>query len=134
MRSSYTSIAYGFLSVISEIKNKELKEIVWNYFKKGFSAEKVKVYSTDQIESELNEFIDIAKRDQNPNKIMEDVIEEMIQNLPNEVITLIVDEENISFTIDNETSQEKIDRVEATLNLFTKLTKQSNKVGREYIK
>jgi hypothetical protein len=77
----------------------------------------------------LNSFLNFVKTEQRPNSLLENLLEEMITKLPDEVITLVVDEANLPFTINGDSSVADIQQVKATLALFTKLTKEElNKV------
>ena len=64
-----------------------------------------------------------------PRDILKSLLEDMTQKLSSEVITLVVDEANIPLTINDETSEADIKEVKASLALFTKLTKQEQKVS-----
>ncbi len=59
---------------------------------------------------------------------MGSLLEEMVAENPEDIITLIVDEANLALTINEKTSETKIERVKAALSLFTSLTKQDKKV------
>ena len=130
MRSDYASITYGFLSVISKGKNtiwKKVYTVLEEFIKNGL-ASKLKV--TDQFEVGFNSFLKSVETEPRPNELLESLIEEIIHKLPGEVITLVIDEANLPLTItDCTTAADRKDMI-ATLALFTKLTKQKQKVGK----
>jgi hypothetical protein len=148
MRSGYTSITHGFLSVISKGKNRQLlmdmithgflsviskgknrqllMDMVWALVKK-FLAPKVKIM--DQIEIDFNPFLDVIKTEERPADILLGLLTEMTEKLGAEVVmTLVVDEANLPLTINGDTSQADIKGAKENLALFTRLTKQNKMV------
>ena len=126
MRSGYPSITYGFLSVIKKSNNAKVIEFLLNLFKSLVAKVKMSQY----IEIDFNAFLDIVKTEKDPTSILESLLDDITDNLySGEVITLVVDEANIPLTINDNTSEAKIEQVKASLALFTRLTKQEKKVS-----
>ena len=126
MRTGYPSITYGFLSVIKKSNNAKVIEFLLNLFKSLVAKVKMSQY----IEIDFNAFLDIVKTEKDPTSILESLLDDITDNLySGEVITLVVDEANIPLTINDNTSEAKIEQVEASLALFTRLTKQKQKVS-----
>ena len=80
-----------------------------------------RVLTGDEFVKYVN--IVLAKSD---HKDLATVLDELVAGLG--AITLVVDEANISLTISETTSEAKIDSTKQSLALFTRLTKQTNKV------
>jgi hypothetical protein len=79
----------------------------------------------------------VKMKEQHYNIVLSDptsfteVIDNLANNLP-PPITLIIDEANLAFMIDESTSITEIDEAKETLSIFTALTKQLNKVFKTF--
>jgi hypothetical protein len=87
---------------------------------KGFTGID-KILKGDEFLKYFN--IAFAKSD---HKDLPTVLDELAEGLG--AITLVVDEANISLTISETTSNDEVKSTKQTLALFTRLTKQTNKV------
>lgn len=125
MRIGYSSITYGFISVIKMSKNARLKELILTLLKTAL-ASKVKLLG-DHFELDFNSFLDLVSKEPDPTIVLESLLNGMAGE--SKVITLVVDEANLPLTIDSETSTADIKQVKATLALFTRMTKQEKKIN-----
>ena len=126
LRKGYSSITHGFIEVIKKSNNDAWKETIWAFLKKGLQS-KIKV--SGEVELDLSSFIDVVRTEKEPISILEGLLNDMTLKFPHEVITLVVDEANLALTINDKTSEAKIEQVKASLALFTSLTKEQKKVS-----
>jgi hypothetical protein len=66
--------------------------------------------------------------DTDQSNAIKNLVDAIVIAFPSDVITLVLDEANLPFTINEKTSDAKIDQVKETLSLFTSLTKENKKV------
>jgi hypothetical protein len=132
MRGGYSSIVARFVEVM---KNENgfldlLKAVV----KVVLETKTTLKFSEISSETSLLPLLKLISDDgMTPMTLFENLIERMINNEPKSVITLVVDEANLPFTINDRTSETKIEEVKAALALFTRLTKEEKKVRSKYI-
>jgi hypothetical protein len=125
MRAGYASITYGFLTVVNKSNYAKLKGIMFAFAQDITSKLKV----APGIEFDFKIFQNYVKTtEKSPHELLDDLLNEMMVQLPEEAITLVIDEANIPLTINDKTSEENIQEVKKTLALFTRLTKELQKV------
>jgi hypothetical protein len=125
MRTGYVSITYGVLTAINKSNYAKLKGIMLAFAQNIISKLKI----APEIEFDFIIFQDYVKTtEKSPHELLDNLLEEMMLQLPEEAITLVIDEANIPLTINDKTSEENIPEVKKTLALFTRLTKQLKKV------
>ena len=118
------SIFYGFVESIKKSKNKS-----WIQGLEAFFKRRIQPVINNDFEINFSSFLDgIRMVEEEPISSMGSLLEEMVAGNPEDIITLIVDEANLALTINEKTSETKIEQVKATLSLFTSLTKQDKKV------
>jgi hypothetical protein len=148
MRNGYSSITYGVFSVLKRSNNVDLKDLAWKFLKKVKinvdlkdlawkflkKALSSKVNISNEIEIDFYPFLDVIKTESDPTTILSGLLDEMTENLPSgKVLTMVIDEANLPLTVDGDTSVSDIKQVKQSLALFTRLTKQENKVNNNFI-
>jgi hypothetical protein len=105
-----------------DIKDKAI-EIAVNVFSK--MVKNFLLIDKDLKDEEFQKYLNIAFA-KSDHKDLATVLKELVEGLG--AITLVVDESNISLTISETTSNEEVKSTKQALALFTRLTKQTNKV------
>jgi hypothetical protein len=87
-----------------------------------------KVKLTDQVGIDINALLGVIFKDYDSNNALKNLMDDIVIAFPNDVITLVLDEANLPLTINDNTSEAKIEQVKETLSLFTSLTKENKKL------
>ena len=123
----YSGITQGLVDVLSKSKIAQFQNLSKEFVKNVLAIAKLKV--SDLVEIDVRALLGILLKDSDPNTALKTLIDDIVCGCPNECITLVLDEANLPLTINDRTSEAKIEEVKATLSLFTTLTKQQKKVN-----
>lgn len=125
-------IVQGLVDVLSQSNTEILKNIA----KKALQvfAPIFSINLTDDLKLNGKAIWDILLKDENQDTALKTLLETIISFCPFDIITLVLDEANLPLTINDRTSEAKIEQVKTTLSLFTTLTKQEDKVNNYFLR
>jgi hypothetical protein len=123
MRTGYSSITEGLLSTLSD---KEIDEIFKTLGATALEVISAFISKPGQTIG-LKACIDYLQRESKPDSTYLSKILDKISESCN--VTLVIDEANMAFAVDDKSSELKVGEVSKVLALFTKLTKQKQKVS-----
>ena len=123
----YPGIVQGLVDVLSRSNIEIFKNIAKKAFQAIATISNVKL--TDNLILNGKTILDILLKDGNQDSALATLLENVISDYTYDNITLVLDEANLPLTINDRTSEAKIEQVKNTLSLFTTLTKQENKVN-----
>jgi len=123
----YPGIVQGLVDVLSRSNIEIFKNIAKKAFQAIATISNVKL--TDNLILNGKTILDINLKDGNQDSALATLLENVICDYTYDNITLVLDEANLPLTINDQTSEAKIEQVKNTLSLFTTLTKQENKVN-----
>ncbi len=125
LRMGYSSITDGFIDVIKKSKNQGWKDAISEWAVDNLENLPLPI----GVKLDFSSLASLLKKEKDPVLLLESMIGEMVSKSPKDAITLVVDEANLALTINDKTSEAKIEQVKAALSLFTRLTKQEKKVS-----
>lgn len=123
-----SNILQGLLDVLQERKDPEIIKRITMFIAETLSMTIDAATEKFGIKTNLYEFLKFFYQETEKGSTLEKLISHLLDKIP-DVITIVIDEANIAFTLSGDKDEKKIVETKEALALFTRLTKQNQRVS-----